>query len=188
MGEQASLRVERDKLLEGFRFLKKLAKPSPGEQAVFSFDGATLYIDVAGMGISAPAQGSWSGQARVNAIWVLCLAKAPPPGDPIILSVADGRIHLQTSSYACAWQGAWQSLIQLADSPDTATLMAVKLKYTEEQIRESGLEEPVAKATMLYGADVAAAAKLLKMYGVKEADLHTLVVKAIRESGLTAKV
>ena len=188
MSEQAILHVNRITLLQGLKSWIKSVKPLKMEQAVLSFDGSLLYVDMSGVSIKAPAQGSWNGQVRVTTGLLVSIAKIPPPDDPITFRVEDGRIFVGNSSCPCEWQASWQSLIQLPLDADTPLLLALKLRYTADQIRASGLKAVVDKAEEKCNRNVNTAIKVLAKYGVKPADLRALVDQALRESGLTRKV
>jgi hypothetical protein len=183
------LRVGRAGLLEVFRLLLSVGKPRKAEQVVLSFDGNCLHFDLSGMTATAAAKGSWPCQVRVRATALLSLAKVPPAGDPLVLRVEDGRIHFgPTFSCACDLQSMWKAAIQLPLNYDAAMLLGLKLRYTPEQIEQSGLKETVANAEKNCMRHVSTAAVALAPYLVKQEDIRALVDQSLRESGLLGKI
>lgn len=188
MSEQAILHVDRTVLLHELKSWVKIARPKKTEQVVLSFDGELLNMDMSRARIKVPARGSWDRHVRVTALLLVSIVKLPPPGDPITLRVENGRLLVGTTSCPCEWQAPVKSLIQLPLYADTPMLLALKLRYTTDQIRTSGLQKAVDEAEEKCNRDIDFAVKGLAKYGIKPTDLRSLVDQALRESGLTGKL
>ena len=183
-----ALLLDRQALLRELRLLLRALRPLSGVEAILSFDGECLHIDLSGATITVPARGRWPGQVRVPASWLTVVAKMPPPGDPLELIVRENSLHLSTLSVACQQQAAWASPIQIPVNADDTVLLAIRLRYSSADIEAAGLRSAVAKAEASRDRAVATAAKALARYGVKDADVSALVDQAIRESGLPGRV
>ena len=188
MSESAILHIDRTSLLHELKSWFKIARPKKTEQVLLSFDGELLHMDMSRARVKVPAHGSWAGQVRVAVLFLVSIVKFPPSGDPIILRVEDGRLLVGTTSYPCEWQATAKSLIQLPIDVNTPLLLALKLRYTADQIRTSGLKAVVDEAEEKCNRNVNTAMKALAKYGIKPADLRALIDKALRESGLTGKI
>ena len=175
------LEIPRASLLQGFKLIKKLAKPRKYEEAVLSFDGEKLLIDMAGTHIAINAQGYWPGQVRVSAIWLVGMSKVPPSGNALILRFADGHVHLQNSICPCAGQNTTVQLIQLNMFPDDATLLAQKLLWSSEHIEKSGLSAAIAEAEKVCMRRVSKAAQYLVDYKVSKEDIRYLIDRCLQE-------
>lgn len=177
---QMELTVEKREFDAAFRLLKKLCKSRKNEEAVLSFDGACLHIELGGMTVTPAAKGSWGGQVRVSGHFILGLAKIPPAGDPVIFRVADGRFSLGSSSVACQWQQPWLKQIELPMNPALGELLSLRFRYTQEEIVQSGLAAVVADAEAKTERKLTAALEALKEFHVIMPDLKALTEQALR--------
>ena len=179
------LRVKRSVILDTLRQIQNIGQPRKTEQIVLSFDGKCLHFDLSGMSVAIPAEGQWNCQVRAKAAFIQPLIKVPLPDDPWLIHVENGNLYFGPSfSCPCEVQGEWKSIIQLPLNYDDATLLCLKLKYTHEEIEQSGLRDSVAKAEAACMEHVNEACAALAMYNVKKEDLRALVDKWLRETGL----
>ncbi len=179
--EEPTLLVRREEFLKALNLLQRAIPISRRQEVILSYDEANLHVDVAGATIAVPAVGTWPGQARVPAAMLQMFRRVPPPGDPFTFTIRGDHIHVGSMSFTCAWQGPWSSLIQLPVNYDRRMLVAIGLKYTAEQIRESGLERLVGEARSRFCAHIERAAKPLEQYGITDDDLMEYVTTRIRE-------
>lgn len=173
------LRVDRLELLRALKNLAKLASPKQQAEAIVSLDGSAVVIELAGMTVRAGAEGTWPGQARVNARFLLGLARGLPPGDILSLTVEEGKLQIAGSSTAysapCVWQAAGGNVIRLPVNPTLSTILALRLRHTDDEIAGSGLTETVRLAEKRCDTLVAQASTILEPLGVRPADLRQLV-------------
>ncbi|MCE9616519.1 MAG: hypothetical protein K8T26_19770 [Lentisphaerae bacterium] len=183
------LRVLRAELVKALKVLVKTAKPRKVEQAILLFDGRCLHIEVSGVTATCAADGEWPGQARVAVGYILGLAKLPPKEDPINFRVEGTRLHFgATFSCTCVWQAPWLASVQLPVNCDEGMLLALKRRYTDKQIEESGLARAVAGAEASRERHIAKALKSLGRYHVKAEDLRALIDQSLSEDGTLRRV
>ena len=71
--------------------------------ASLRFEDGWLFVAAGSAVAQAPAQGSWPLTIIVGPSWVRRLAKSLPPGDPVLLRVENGRLHVNKYSEPCGW-------------------------------------------------------------------------------------
>ncbi|MBK9968922.1 MAG: hypothetical protein IPP07_30420 [Holophagales bacterium] len=82
---------------------------------------------------------------RISGAFLLALAKMPP-GDPMIVSVRDGRFHLGSMSTACVEQESWKSEISLPLDPSIVEILRLAFHYPPERVERAGLKKRVEEA------------------------------------------
>src|SRR5437762_2004338 len=130
-----NLQIKHKNLKEPFRLLKKLCRPERDEEAIISFDDQVLHVDLGGMTVTIPAVGEWPGQARIPGSFILSVATLPPTADPLIVRVEDGRFYFGSASVGCVWQPPWSALIELPMNPKIKMILALRSKYSDEEIQ-----------------------------------------------------
>jgi len=182
------LYMDRDLLVKNLTAWAKIVHPRNHDEAILSFDGSVLIVDTRGATIKTPACGTWDGEFRVCAAFLAMIAKVAHPKGPIIFCIKDDRLRVNTSSTPCVSQPTSKALIHLPIDADTAVYLALKLRYSMEQIKASGFLKSLQAAESQCNRDICSAEQALSKYGVREEDLRALVDQALIESGLTAKV
>lgn len=177
----ANLTIKHSDLQKTLIQFARLCEPEPQEQAVLSFDGYNLYVDLAGMSVSTPAQGSWPGQARILGRSLIALAKVPPAGDPVSIATEDDYYIRfgQTFRVPCTWQSAWSAIIQLPMNPPIAMILALPMKYSAAQIEASGLTKVVESSGQKRDQVLGSAVNMLSDFGVDQLALRRLVDECI---------
>lgn len=175
-----ALIVSSKELLPALKQVKKLCKPQPGEEAILSFDGQCLHIELGGMSVAPAAKGSWNGQARVPGTFLINIAKLPPSGDPIQIRVSEGRLHLGTTSIGCRWQDAWSKLIVLPMNATKLDLLALRFQHSDEEIAASGFSESVADARKWQAKKLEFAMQHLKAFNISPRALEMFVDAQLR--------
>lgn len=182
------LKVDRYQLSQALKNLSKFAKPKQQTEAIVAFDGDAMTIDLAGMTVRASAEGTWSGEARVNVWFLLGIATGLPPGETLSISVEDGKLRISGSSTGfsapCTWQEAGSNVIRLPMNPTFPMVLALRLSRTESEIARSGLKETVEAAEKRRDRLIAQAAMVLEPLGVRPADLRRVVDEAIARDEL----
>ena len=140
MPPSAHLTITQKDAKEAFRILRRTCKPKKGEEAVLSYDGACLHIECAGVTVALGAVGQWNGQARVLGTLLMSVVKHPPPGYPLVLSIA-ASLTINNMTIPCAWQQAWSKKIELPVNYTLEDIAVLGDRYTEQEIIESGLGE-----------------------------------------------
>jgi hypothetical protein len=172
---QFQIRVPRPGFEEAARLIRKLCKPKREEQAVLSFDGACLHIECAGMAVTPAAVGLWPGQVRVPSDFIKMLAKMPPPGDDIEFRVADGRLHVGSSSVTCAIQASWSKMIELSGNSSFGEVLSLHVQHTPEEIAAAGYSKMVENAVEWGERRVEKVCKELTDFMVEPAELRAFL-------------
>ncbi|MFN8139943.1 MAG: hypothetical protein U0R49_09120 [Fimbriimonadales bacterium] len=84
--------------------LKEGSKAKKKDMAAVSYKEGMLAIECGILTRRMPATGKWNGVARLPAPCLLDLAGALHVADPITISIRDGRLWIETSSWVCDWQ------------------------------------------------------------------------------------
>ena len=107
-----SLEVNRDQLVEAFAFLNHSFKPIARKRKrretatlILQYKDGALTLDLEGTSFTVDASGSWSGTATVPAMILKSFSIIEPTEDPVRLWVADGKLHYESTSIACEWNG-----------------------------------------------------------------------------------
>ena len=174
-----SLQIKLKDLKEPFRLLKKLCKPERDEEAIISYDDQCLHIDLGGMTVTIPAIGEWPGQARIPGTFILTLAKVPPTADPVLVSVDNGRFHFGSTSIGCVWQPPWSAMIELPMNPNYNMILALRSKYTEEEIQASGWSERMKTVEAYLDHVCETIAKRLSGFGVRPDDVRRMIEECV---------
>jgi hypothetical protein len=180
-----ALKVKRDEFQQALRFVSKVAKGTTRAEAIISFDGGSLELDLGGVTARASAQGEWPGPARVNAQFLLGLLKTLPDGDPLTVSAEDDRVHVCGSrtrySAKCTWQDAEGDLIKLELNPSLVRILCLRIAHADEDITRSGLTRILEEAEARRDTLIARAADALVPLGIRPGDVRRLVDDRLRE-------
>ncbi|MBK8229367.1 MAG: DUF3883 domain-containing protein [Candidatus Eisenbacteria bacterium] len=95
------LTLTRDSANILFRAVTKMIGSTRGQDAVLTYDDGDLLIQIGESCVGATATGSWTHGVNVPAAFIRGLAKYPSFEDPIVVRVADGRLHIGSASIAC---------------------------------------------------------------------------------------
>ena len=112
------LELPRPALLTAFRAFRRIHRQDWDEHVILTFNGTRLHFespdewqapwrnDVSrgrspGVIASTEAQGHWPGRVHIQAYSLFKLARLPPEGDPLELSVKCGRLHIGCISLSC---------------------------------------------------------------------------------------
>lgn len=182
-----SIQVKRSDFIDLLKAFKKLCKPYPGEKAVLRFSNDTLLVNLGGMAQECTASGTGEINLRFAGHVLLALAKVPPQGDPIDMRFEDGeeaRFRIGTTIIRCTRQNTGIRRIQLPMHATTSDMLALRLKYSDEEIAESGYEKSIEKAMEKRNRAVVKAGKSLDKFYVSHKDLIELIDQCLlREMG-----
>jgi len=177
------LLVEKSDILNALTLIQNVGQPRRTDQVLISFDGDRLHFDLCGMSTTIPASGIFDIQVRAKPAFLNPLIQVPLEDDLWVINVECNRLFFGHSfSCPCDVQDPMQSPIRLTLDTDDDTLLAVKLKYSENDIEYSGLKHSVAKADEACMKSVNNATHQLLHYGVRDEDVRELVDQRIRTS------
>lgn len=174
------VRIQRKDLLEALRPLRLVKNRKNAPEAIVSMEGDTLCFSVIGIATYANAEGSWTGEVRIAGAFLLALAKMPPPGDPVIIAVRDGRFHFGSLSTACIEQAAWKSEIALPLDPSLVELLQLVFAYPADRIERAGLKKRVEEAQVRAAKLLDQAATTLAPLDITRDDLRDLLVRKLK--------
>lgn len=172
------LQVNRSALSDALKRLAKTVAKRVGEEAVLSFDGANLHIDIGGGCMTVPAQGTFDCQIRVSGKTLLNLAQVLPSGDPIQIVATENQLRIQNCVLRCKVQDVWSKIIDLPVNLTDQAAAEYLANQSPADLESSGL-------TKLAGGMAAAiqqAAQVLAPYGIRKADVENLIQTKCRKS------
>jgi hypothetical protein len=174
------LKVNRAELISGLNLLRKTAKPKKNMEAVLSFEKGNFVVFVNGVSIEASAEGEFPGLARIPAAQAITLSKVLPPEDPLTIAHDEKELYIGTFSMPCAWSNVDPHPIQLPIDAPLPLLLGLRLKYTDQQVFQSGYSNPLGEAERKRKLLITKASNALEPLGVKRADVEKLVDEAVR--------
>jgi hypothetical protein len=173
--------MERADFLEALKPLKSLVKAKELAEAVLSMEGENLTIALVGVATYVRARGAWPGEVRVPGLFMVKLAKMPPPGDPIRFQVRDERLHIGSLFVACVVQDSWKSEIELSLDPSLTDLLRLHYEYPADRIERAGLTKRVEEAKGRASKMIRKAASALAPLEIKDTDLVELLRQRLKK-------
>lgn len=122
--------------------LRKLDRALPKrkrEEAILSFDGQMLHIELGGGTLTLPAKGSCDAQVRVSGAALLRFPKVLPRDPVLRLHAIDCRLWLGPCSLPCAVQPAWSKVVDLPAGMTTEEALRMLVDEDFDDILASGL-------------------------------------------------
>lgn len=182
MNTTAYLTIPRKELTEAFRLLKRLCKPRHDEEAILSYDGSCLHIELGGMTVTPGATGTWIGQVRIPGSYLMGLAKMPPAGDPMIVKVENGWLHFGSTSIKCKSQDSWSRIIELPMNATVGQILSLRFQFSPEEIEASGYAKVLREAEASAERKIEKAAKELAEFHIKAEALREFVHAHLKRS------
>jgi hypothetical protein len=177
-----SLAVDRSELRDNAVRLSRLAKRVDLADAVLAFREGYLEISLPGVSVAVAAQGEWTGEVRVAGAMMGALSKARFAANPVMITVADGRLHLASLSAPCTVQETGPATIHLPLNPTLADLLMLAIDYPDDVISRSGLSGVLRGAEAKRDAMIGSAQYSLREFGVSKDDLRRLVDLSLRNA------
>ena len=137
--QEVELKLVRAELENALKLLSKSAAKRKSEDAILSFDGANLHLDVGGFSVAVPAKGIFDYQIRFKGKALLQLATVLPSASETTVKVREGKLFINQFSMPCVVQPAWSKVVDLPINI-TAKQAVEHLKTMDAvDILESGL-------------------------------------------------
>jgi hypothetical protein len=174
------LKVNRAELADGLRTIRKSVKRKTMMDAVFSFEKGNLVVFLDGVQIEATAEGVFPGMVRIPGIKALSLSDLLPDEDPLRIAHDGERLYLGTFSMPCTWHNVEPNTIQLPMDAPFTVLLGLPLKYTDQEIFQSGLSKPLQQAQARRKLLTTKAVNLLAEFGVSRIEVEKLVEETIK--------
>lgn len=175
------LKVNRKELIDGLNFLRKVAKPKESMKVLLSCEEGNFVVCVNGVSIDAEASGEFPGFVHISAAQAINLSRVLPPEDPLTIALDGDRLFIGSLSITCVWDDVEPNLIQLPINASLPTVLGLKLKYTEQEISQSGLSNLLSEAEEKQKLLILKAAKVLESLGVARGDVERLVDETVRK-------
>lgn len=176
------LKVNRKELLDGLVRLKKAAKPKKNIEAGLSLEKGNFVVFINGVSIEASATGDFPGLVRMDASKAINLAKVLPPDDPLTIAHDEERLYIGTFSLSCAWHNVQAHPVQLPIDAPLPLMLDLRLKYSDQEIFQSGYSNPLGEAEHKAKMLITKAANTLEPLGVKRADVEKVVAEAVNQA------
>ena len=176
------VKVNRKELLDGLVLLRKTAKPKNNMEALISFEKGTFIVFINGVSVEASASGEFPGLVRIPAIKATELSKVLPSEDPLTIAHDQQRLFIGSFSMSCSWHNVEPIPIQLPMNPPFTVLLGLPMKYSTEQIFQSGLTRSHDEAERRRKMLTTKAFNLLREFEVSRTEVEELVAKAIRRA------
>jgi hypothetical protein len=174
------LKVNRAELAEGLNLLRRTAKPKKNMEAILSYEDGCFTVEVNGASIGATAEGEFPGRARIGAMQAVNLSKVLPLADPLTIAVDGNRLYIDTFSMPCVWHSTVLNPIRVPMDAPISILLGLEFKYSDQEIFQSGLSNPLSEARWKKKMLVGRAANALEPLGVTRADIEKLVDESLR--------
>lgn len=172
--------VDRKQLLDGLTLLRKAAKPKQNMEAVFTFHDGNLNILANGVSVEAAAEGTFPGRVCIPAVQIIKLAELARMENRLAVAHDKKRLYVGIISIPCTWHDAKPKPIQLPMDAPATVLLALPLRYTQQQILQSGLSKRLAEAQLHRDQLITKALNFLQELGVAQIDIEELVTKSIK--------
>ena len=176
------LRVCRSHLWRAFRHIKK--QTGFGNQsAVLTYLDGHLRIELGGCVLTAEAEGSWIGQARVPISIFTNVAESFPRGsDNIVFVSTDGNeLRIDNVAVPCNWDALVYPRIKMPLRAELTDVLVLPLMYSTEDIERSELSETLASSEERRDKLIGKAARVLAPLSVSEDHLRELVDGLLKE-------
>lgn len=137
------LRVSRAELAEGLTRLRKTLKRKATLEADLTFEKGAFVFFLHKISMEAIAEGEFAGMVRIGRTQVLNLAQALLTPDP--LTQDESRLFIETLSMPCTWHNVEPNPIQLPMDAPLPVLFSMPLKYSDQEIVQSSLSNPLSE-------------------------------------------
>jgi len=178
-GQIASVRVRRREFEQALRGLAKISRFNQSSEAVIGFADGDLEVTVGGATVRVSAQGTWPGEAVMDAALLMGVGRLLPTGDPLTLAVEETTFSIQRWRAPCRWQVPEIAAIEVPMNASRLDYLRLGLVHTLDQLDRSGIRPEYDKAVEHRDGDITAAHNYLREYGVTHEEVRKLVESAL---------
>lgn len=175
----ARLEIDGAELADAIKPIVRASAKSAAGEVVLGYDAGMLTIEAVGLETSVPATGVWDGACTTHKS-VLRMLASVPRRTIVVAVTGDGRLHIDATSLPARWRPGPKPRIDLPLEPDLRALLRLRIEHTDEELLAAGLVERVEQAERERDRLVGNAAYQLRPLGDFEAEIATLVARAIR--------
>ncbi len=178
------LQVNRSELARALGTLGRTGRAVANAQAILTFDGGALNLDLAGGVAQIPAVGKWPKEVRLPGDALERLAKVLPDEDPLPLRIVGGRFFAARFSIACEIRDSSHPTPVrelLPPDADLFDILLVRSRCSDHEIDAAGATRLVSDAEKRLDDLCAKAAALLRMYRITATDLRAICNRHIED-------
>ncbi|MGE5488418.1 MAG: hypothetical protein ACM3ZB_11445 [bacterium] len=178
------LQVNRSELARALRTVGRTGRAVANAQAILTFEGGVLNLDLAGGVAQISAVGTWPKEVRLRGDALERLAKVLPNEDPLHLRLVGDRFFAARFSIACEVRDSSHPTPVrelLPPDADLFDILLVRSRCSDQEIDAAGATKLVSDAEKLLDNLCARAAALLRMYPITAADLRALCSRHIED-------
>ncbi len=100
-----SLSVSRGELVEALKMMAAFSRGKQGAETALAFASGQLTLKTGVIRKTAPADGTWDGEARVSSRWLFSLRTTLGDMEQVPFRIDGDRLHIGGYSAPCQWDG-----------------------------------------------------------------------------------
>lgn len=155
------------------------AKRAP--QALLAFNGGMLSFEAGGNVAVVHADGEWHVRVWTSAHFLGIFHEVPPREDPVVISCAEGKLHISTLTLGCHWEYVSAPMLNRSENPDMIDLLAMDRTVDRSEFHGTDLGKRITQAKRAASIAVTRSAKSLAKLGITEAELWEMVEIQVRK-------
>lgn len=165
-----AITVGRDEFANALRSIARTTHAVDEGDAILTFDGQNLSIEVSGKSCVVTGEGEWPTEVRLPGEILARLASSLPDEDPLTLRVSDGRMHLERLSIPCRWavfshRRSTPVRELIPANADAFDILMLRRRCSPEEIDIAGAHSLVEEAENTLSSACGKAASTAKRYG-----------------------
>jgi len=172
------LSVSRPEFAKALRLVGRAGRDVRSGEAILTFDGGRLIIDLSGNVAQVAATGAWPSEVRLPGGALERLAKSLPEGNPLDLKVEGDRLLAARFAMPCKWSMLSRPGTPVPDlipaNADPFQILMIRTRCSDAEIDAAGATGLIAEAERRIDSTCEAAARILHHYGVSPAHLRKL--------------
>ncbi|OYD14784.1 hypothetical protein CH330_07690 [candidate division WOR-3 bacterium JGI_Cruoil_03_51_56] len=180
-GLTAWLDVDRQNFRRAVRFLRKTSTLQDEDEVILSYRNGSLEVTTIGTSALVDATGSWPGHARTKFRKLNIFSRLSYRKRKLRFEVRDDELRLETVKIHCFWYPTKESPIILPLYAPLLKVLGLQLKYSDEQLINSGVMARLLKALREKEQLIESATRALRELGVEDAES---VVRKLAEEGI----
>jgi hypothetical protein len=177
--ESCHVSVDSKELANAWKTLRRTTSSKHRGELLVSHSDGELVFDLGGAAIGVEADGTWSGQARLDSAHVFRLLLHLPKQGTLAVFREGDRIRFGTIAFPCSWDTQPSTGLSLPMNPTGTEILWVSYVWSRPDMESAGLLPLVEKAERDRDARIGRAVETLAPLGVSEEDLAELVKRCI---------
>ena len=184
-----TLLLDKAEFLQALAFLSKTVKRARHREALLSFDGKELQIQITHLSAAVAASGVWRGRAAVSAGQLIGLGRrlnAAKRADELqareifVLKINERQLYLDNDVLPVLWHDGTGDLVFAPSDADVLDMLALRHKYSYEDLVRSNLLYHIEAAEIQRDRMLNRALQFLIPLGITRHELDEFVENSIR--------